>query len=226
MGRLPILVGGTGLYLAAFLDGLAPLPAVPDAVRQAVRDRLGRDGPVALHAELARRDLAGATRLRPQDRQRVARALEVIEAAGRPIGWWQDQPREGGHPGPALPIVLDPPRAALYARCDRRLGAMVARGALDEAAAVAGLNLGPDRPAAKTLGLRELADAAAGRCTLAEAMARARQATRRYAKRQVTWFRHQMPSAHRLRAAGGARLVAEAARLVESFVVEQSPQSA
>jgi tRNA dimethylallyltransferase len=220
-GRLPFLVGGTGLYIEAFLAGLAPVPEIPATVRDDVRARLARQGVAALHAELARRDPAGAARLRPTDRQRVGRALEVIEATGRPLTWWQGLARVGAHQGPVLALVLDPPRPVLYARCDRRWNAMLARGALDEAAAVGGLGLAPDSPAWKTLGLRELVNHLAGRYPLAEASRRARQATRNYAKRQVTWFRHRLPASHRIGDARPGDGLAGVDRLVNAFAVDR-----
>jgi len=224
-GRLPFLVGGTGLYIEAFLDGLAPVPDIPASVREGVRVRLERQGVAVLHAEVARRDPTGAARLRATDRQRVARAFEVLEATGRPLGWWQGLPRAGAHRGPVLALALDPPRPVLYARCDRRWSAMLARGALDEAAAVGGLALPPGCPAWKTLGLRELIDHVVGRCSLAEASRRARQATRNYAKRQVTWFRHRLPAAHSVSDARPSIALAAADRLVNAFAVDQHRHS-
>ncbi len=216
-GRLPILVGGTGLYLAAFVNGLAPVPEVSAEVRAAVRRRLALIGAGALHAELARRDPAGAARLAPADGQRIARALEVIEATNRPLAWWQARPRAGAHRGRRLVLVLDPPRPWLHARCDRRFGRMLGRGALDEAAAVLGLGLAPDRPALKALGLRELGAYWDGRLSLTEAARQARAATRQYAKRQTTWFRHQMPEAVRLGDTHADRLAEGALRLLAAF---------
>jgi tRNA dimethylallyltransferase len=219
-GRMPILVGGTGLYLRTFLDGLAPVPDIPPAVRRAVRERLADFGPAKLHAELARRDPATAATLRPSDPQRIARAFEVTEATGKGLLWWQGRPARGRHPGPVLSLVLDPPREHLYAACDRRFGRMLGRGAVDEAAAVLGLGLPPDRPCLKALGLAELDAYLRGEATLAEASARARRATRRYAKRQVTWFRHQMPGAERLREPRLSARIACARGLAGRFAVD------
>lgn len=197
-GRLPILVGGTGLYLRALLDGLAPIPALPAAALAAAAARLADLGPAGLHAELARRDPATAARLRPSDPQRIARAWAVLTTTGRPLAAWQ-----ATAPAPpllldALVLRLDPERAQLYEACERRFLAMLAAGALEEARTLAALGLDPGLPAMKAVGVRELLAHLAGEVTLAAATSAAQQATRRYAKRQLTWFRHQLPRAKRL----------------------------
>jgi len=203
-GRMPIVVGGTGLYLRALLHGMAPVPDVPEAIRMRVRSRLEREGAAALHGALRRLDPEGAERLRPTDSQRIVRALEVAEATGRPLRHWHGLPPEGGHDGPVLAVVLDPPRAWMHRRCDARVRAMVVRGAADEAAAVGGLGLDPALPAMKTLGLQPFLNYARGRASLAEAIERTQAATRQYAKRQATWFRHQMKDALRVAATSEA----------------------
>ena len=192
-GKLPVVVGGTGLYLRALSHGLSELPEIPEEIRAAARQRLDAIGPAALHAELAARDPAGAARLKPGDRQRVLRAWEVLEAPGRPLAAWQNDNRATPPPGLSFStIVLDPPRAELYESCDRRFDAMLAAGGLDEARALERLDLDPALPALKALGVPELRRHLAGELSLDEAAALARQSTRRYAKRQVTWFRHQV----------------------------------
>lgn len=200
-GRPPIFVGGTGLYFKALEQGIAAMPDVPDAVRTRWRDRLTEDGPQALHAELARRDPEGAKTLRPSDSQRLVRALEVLDASGRSILEWQ---AESGTPlidrASARFLVLDPPRTKLVERIDRRFDAMMAGGAMDEARAIGALGLDPKLPAMKAIGVRQLLDADAGRMALAQAVSLAKIATRQYAKRQATWFRHQL-GPHWLRAA-------------------------
>jgi tRNA dimethylallyltransferase len=196
-GRLPIVVGGTGLYLRALRHGLVPLPEIPAAARDAAKQRLAELGKAAFHAELARRDPSMAARIRPSDPQRMVRAWEVLEATGRSLADWQSaqRPRTAGGPR-FLTLVLMPERAALYAACDARFRAMVEGGALEEAAALRDLD--PGLPALKALGLRELIAHLRGDCTLAAAIAAAQQATRRYAKRQMTWFRHQVPDGRQI----------------------------
>ncbi len=190
-GRLPVVVGGTGLYLRLLLEGIAPIPDVPAGVRESTRALARAIGAAELHRRLAARDPAMAARLRPSDSQRLMRAWEVLEATGRSLAEWQQAPREGGLDAPRLAILVAPPRDHLYAACDTRFAVMVRRGALDEVRALLALGLDPDLPAMKTLGVRELAGHLRGALTLDEAMAKARTATRNYAKRQYTWFRHQ-----------------------------------
>ena len=192
-GKLPMVVGGTGLYLRALSHGLSELPDIPEEIRAAARQRLDSIGPAALHAELAARDPAGAGRLQPGDRQRVLRAWEVLEASGRPLADWQRDNRATPPPGLSVStIVLSPPRDDLYESCDRRFDAMMASGGLDEARALQRLELDPALPALKALGVPELRRHLEGELSLEDAAALARQSTRRYAKRQVTWFRHQV----------------------------------
>lgn len=190
--RLPILVGGTGLYLRALFDGLAEIPPIPQAVRDAARARHRALGGQAFHAELARRDPESAARLAPGDTQRLVRAWEVVEATGRSLPEWQ---RAGGTSAGVhafRTILVMPPRDTLYAACDARFDAMVAAGALDEVRALLALGPDPALPAMKSLGVRELALHLAGEWTLEQAADKARRATRNYAKRQITWFRHQL----------------------------------
>ncbi len=194
---IPIFTGGTGLYFAALTDGLADVPPVPAPIRAAARTKLAAVGVATLHAELAARDPATAAQLRPSDPQRVLRAYEVLEATGRPLCAWQ---AEKGRPVldglRVAKLVLDIDRAVLRERIRSRFETMLAQGALAEAAALAGLD--PSLPAAKILGLRELTALAEGRMGREEAVALAVTATRQFAKRQTTWFRHRMASWTRL----------------------------
>jgi len=190
-GRLPVVVGGTGLYLRALASGLAPVPPVPASVRAASRVLLAELGVAALHARLAERDPAMAARLRPSDSQRVVRAWEVIEATGRSLAEWQKEPSPDAAELRAFRILVSPPRAELYSACDARFLAMIERGALDEVRGLMALGLDPALPAMKALGVRELAAHLAGKLSLGDAVVQAQAATRRYAKRQTTWFRHQ-----------------------------------
>lgn len=191
-GRLPVVVGGTGLYLRALLQGLAGVPPIPEAVRAAGRERLAALGGVAFRAALVADDPASA-RLPAADSQRLLRAWEVLEATGRPLSAWQ---AEGNHGPPAhwrfFPVRLLPPRPALQAAADARFVQMMAAGALAEARAMEACSLAEDLPAARALGLSELRACVRGELSQDEAVAAAQQATRRYAKRQETWFRHQM----------------------------------
>ncbi|OIR06264.1 tRNA dimethylallyltransferase [mine drainage metagenome] len=191
-GRLPVVVGGTGLYLRALTQGLSPIPEIPETVRAETRALLERLGNQAFHARLAGRDPVMAARLHPGNSQRLARAWEVLEATGRSLADWQDQPAPDRLEAATATVLLAPPREALYQSCDRRFLAMLEQGALDEVAALMALRLDPALPVMKALGVPELAAHLAGRLGLEQAMAQAQQATRHYAKRQSTWFRHQL----------------------------------
>ncbi|MGH6880085.1 MAG: tRNA (adenosine(37)-N6)-dimethylallyltransferase MiaA [Hypericibacter sp.] len=201
-GRLPILVGGTGLYLESLMRGIADLPPIPDAVRASLQARMKAPGGVgSLFKALEACDPATAARIEPTDRQRILRALELFEATGKPLSAWQAE--SGRQPPPDLAFethLLMPPRAALYAACDRRFGRMVEAGALEEVRALLALKLDPDLPAMKAIGVAELGAHLAGAGDLATAIAAGQQATRRYAKRQYTWFRHRLPEAARIEA--------------------------
>lgn len=193
-GRLPILVGGTGLYFKALTEGLAAVPPIPADLRTALAAEAERLGIPALHARLALRDPDAAERLVPNDRTRVLRALEVIEATGRSLASWQAEP---GLPPlvrieDAWPVVIEPERELLYERIDHRFDAMVAAGALDEARALVAHGLDPALPAMKAIGVKEFGACLRGETTLDSAIAAAKMETRRYAKRQGTWFRNQM----------------------------------
>jgi len=189
-GRLPIVVGGTGLYLRALERGLAPVPAIADAVRQEALELYRHLGGIGFHAELARLDPAGAQRLFPGDRQRLVRAYEVVRASGMPLAVWQ-RCRHPSSPYRFATILSMPPRESLYAACDARFVRMLEAGALGEVAALARRGLDPDLPAMKAVGVPELLRHLAGEMALDAAVTAAQRATRRYAKRQMTWFRHQ-----------------------------------
>lgn len=190
-GALPILVGGTGLYIRTLLDGIAPIPAIDPAIREAVRAL-----PVAqAHAALLREDPERAALLNPADSTRVARALEVVRATGQPMAHWQAR-REGGIAQRVAlrPLVLLPDRAWLYARCDLRFERMWQGGAVEEVAALLARDLDPDLPVMRAIGVPEIAGFLRGETTAESAVAAGQQATRRYAKRQFTWARHQFPA--------------------------------
>ncbi len=191
---LPIFVGGSGLYFKALTRGLSAVPPIPLAIREGVRARLERDGIEALHAELGKRDPASAERLKPRDRTRIARALEVVEATGRSLtDWHRDGLPPLLPPGTFSALFLEPGRDALYARIDARFDAMLQAGALEEVASLAARRLDPLLPAMKAHGVPALTRHLKGEITLEEAAAIGRADTRHYAKRQFTWFRHQLP---------------------------------
>ena len=192
-GRPAIVVGGTGLYFRALTVGLAEIPPVPEAAREAAGAAFDSEGESAARARLQGVDPAAEARIAPGDRQRLVRALAVFEATGRALSAWQAET----HPALATDawrgVVLEPPRAGLYRRCDARLSAMVEAGAVAEATALMARGLDPTLPAMKAVGLRELAALASGELAPAAAIALAQQETRRYAKRQMTWLRNQTP---------------------------------
>jgi tRNA dimethylallyltransferase len=192
--RLPIFVGGSGLYFKALMRGLSAVPPIPAEVREGVRGRLDRNGVEALHAELARRDPASAERLKPRDRTRIARALEVIESTGRSLtDWHRDGLPPLLPPGAFSALFLAPDRDELYARIEARFEAILAAGALEEVADLAARHLDPLLPAMKAHGVPALIRHLKGEMTLEEAATIGRADTRHYAKRQFTWFRHQLP---------------------------------
>ena len=192
--RLAIFAGGSGLYFKALTRGLSAVPPIAAEIRESVRARLERDGAEALHAELAQRDPLSAERLKPRDRIRIARALEVVEATGRSLTDWHHE----GLP-PLLPpgqfsaVFLAPDRDRLYARIDARFEAMLSAGALEEVEQLAARRLDPLLPAMKAHGVPALLRHLKGEITLQEAAMIGRADTRHYAKRQFTWFRHQLP---------------------------------
>jgi len=192
--RLAIFTGGSGLYFKALTRGLSAVPPISPDVRERVRARLEQDGVEASHALLMQRDPASAERLKPRDRTRIARALEVIEATGRSLtDWHRDGLPPLLPPGAFNAVFLSPERDELYARIDARFGAMLKAGAPDEVAALASRKLDPLLPAMKAHGVPALVRHLKGEISLEEAAVIGRADTRHYAKRQFTWFRHQLP---------------------------------
>jgi tRNA dimethylallyltransferase len=191
-GLQPIVTGGTGLYFKALTQGLSDMPMVPDDLRQALRAAAADTASEALHAALAERDPVTAATLRPSDRQRVLRALEVLQATGKPLSSFQGG-RVGAvvEPGAFIGLFLAPERQALYRRIDARFDRMVSLGALDEVRALASRGLDATLPAMRAHGVPWLMRELRGEISLADAMLRAKADTRHYAKRQFTWFRHQ-----------------------------------
>jgi len=192
--HLPILVGGTGLYFKALTHGLAAVPPIPADIRAGVRARLAKEGSEALHAELVRRDPAARDQIRPADGVRIVRALEVLTATGRSLSdWHRDGMKPVIAPERAVKIFLDIPRAELYRRIDRRFDSMLAAGVLAEVQALDARGLDPLLPAMKAHGVPWLRKSLHGEMSLEEAAEEAKKDTRHYAKRQQTWFRHQLP---------------------------------
>jgi len=212
-GRTPILVGGTGLYARTLLEGIAPVPAIDADVRARVRETPVEEN----KAKLDKLDPESAARLNARDTARINRALEVILSTGRTLGEWQAE-REGGIAGAVelRPLILLPPRKWLYARCDERFARMIDEGAVAEVEALLARKLNPNLPVMRGIGVRELSRYLLGENSLDEAVAAGRQATRRYAKRQYTWFAHQPPAEWpRFREALDLDRLAEALALLE-----------
>jgi tRNA dimethylallyltransferase len=216
LDRLPILCGGTGMYLKLIVEGLAPVPPIPGEVRTRARARLAELGALAFHAELARRDAIAGAKLSPQDTQRVLRAWEVIEAHGMPLSEFQARAPLSNEAWPAL--LLDPPRAELVANIETRIDRMIAQGALDEVRALLAQGLSEDLPAMRALGVAELAAHLRGEMDLHSAINVLKASTRQFSKRQTTWFRNQMKSAHRLAAQYSESLLPE----IRSFIRKES----
>lgn len=219
-GRVPILCGGTGMYFAALTEGIAEIPPVPEAARRAARHALAEIGPAALHARLAALDPATAARLRPSDRQRVARAYEVALGTGQGLAAWQAAGGTGPAPWRFGAVLLDPPRPALRAAIAARWQAMLADGAVEEVRALGAQGLDPALPAMRAHGVPELVAYLAGRMTLDAASARAVLATGQYTKRQATWFRHHAlaePTARKFINARWVDYAQDSASLLEYF---------
>jgi tRNA dimethylallyltransferase len=190
-GAVPILVGGTGLYLRTLLDGIAPVPRIDADVRRRVREASVEENRV----KLEQLDPDASARLGPADMARIARALEVILSTGRTLSEWQKE-KSGGIADQVdlKPLILLPPRDWLYARCDERFAAMAEQGAVDDVKALIERNLNPNLPVMRAIGVAELSAYLRGDLPLGDAISAGQQATRRYAKRQCTWFAHQPPA--------------------------------
>jgi len=192
-GRKPIFVGGTGLYFKALTGGLSDMPAIPEEVRNRLRSRLQEEGRDELYRQLRERDPLVAESLRPQDGQRIVRALEVLEATGRSIADFQAQ--AGAvivDPSTSRKIVVVPDRAILHQRINGRFEKMLEQGAEDEVKTLLSLSLPPDMPVMKAIGVSQIAAMLRGELSRDEVLERGAAATRQYAKRQMTWFRNQM----------------------------------
>lgn len=191
--RLPVIIGGTGLYFKALTGGLSDMPLIPDNIRENLRRRERQKGAEILHRELSARDPQVAARLNPQDGQRIVRALEVLEATGQSIAVFQ------GRTGPMIvdpdksrKLVVLPERSILHDRINRRFAMMMEQGAVEEVRVLIAQDLPPEMPAMKAIGVAQIAAMLRGEITRAQAVELASAATRQYAKRQMTWFRNQM----------------------------------
>jgi tRNA dimethylallyltransferase len=201
------------LYFKVLTRGLSAVPPVPASIRESVRARLERNGVEALHAELGARDPVSAERLKPRDRTRIARALEVVEATGRSLtDWHRDGLPPLLPPGAFRAVFLAPERDGLYARIDARFDAMLAAGALDEVARLGERQLDPLLPAMKAHGVPALLSHLRGEISLEDAAEIGRADTRHYAKRQFTWFRHQLPEFEWVKPDEAARAIQVASR--------------
>ena len=190
-GRPALLVGGTGLYFAALTKGLAEIPDVPVEVRDTAEQAFDAEGETAFRSRLSTLDPQAAQRIETGDRQRLIRAMSVADHTGRALSDWSAHTTPLLPPGSWTGCVVEPDRAALYARCDRRVERMIAHGALDEVQALRARKLDPSLPAMKAVGVRELSAHLSGSISLDKVIAATQQATRNYAKRQLTWFRNQ-----------------------------------
>jgi len=189
-GSLPIIVGGTGMYLQAARDGIAPIPEVPAEIHQTCLEELASRGGAAFREELSKLDEETASRLFDGDSQRLVRAMGVVRATGRPISAWQSDPHQGALAGEAVAISVMPSRADTYARIDRRFAQMMEEGAVEEVEALAERGLDPSLPVMKAIGVREILAMQAGEISRGRAIELASRDSRHYAKRQMTWIRN------------------------------------
>ena len=219
--KLAIVTGGTGLYLRALRQGLSPIPDIPADVQKEGAARLARIGAPALHKELAALDPQTALRLQPGDSQRILRAWLVARATGRTLSDWRRE-TPLADTGPCLSFTLMPPREQLYAAIDGRFRRMVEQGAAEEARDFLSLGLDPSLPAMKAVGLREFGRMLAGEMSLEAAIAAAQQETRRYAKRQITWLRHQMLGAEAVHEQFSERILPDIFSKIRHFLLTVS----
>tara|TARA_R110001606_G_scaffold71247_12_gene163545 strand:- start:123167 stop:124048 length:882 start_codon:yes stop_codon:yes gene_type:complete len=192
-GRPALLVGGTGLYFNALTRGLADIPDIPDSVRDEIGALYDSAGEGSVRRRLVEADPESEAAIAPGDRQRLIRALAVLTVTGQPLSVWRADTRPLLAEDSWQAVVMEPPRDRLYAACDARVSAMIEQGALDEVRALVARRLDPTLPAMKAVGVRDFAAHLRGEVSLNDAVAAVQQATRNYAKRQLTWFRNQTP---------------------------------
>ena len=215
--QVPIFVGGSGLYLRALIDGLAVIPEVAEKTRSQATELYNRLGGEQFWVKLAKRDPESARQINAADRQRLIRAWEVVEDTGVPISKWRGRMNVGGLEGPVFVIKIMPERSSLYSTCERRFDKMLDSGVLDEVAAVQSLGLPQSLPAMKALGFQAVCRYLSGDLTLDECKASVRQATRNYAKRQLTWFSNQLPAQREYSDGVAAETAAKAA--IQEFLL-------
>ena len=191
-GRLPIICGGTGLYIKFLLNELSAIPEVPPSIKLEAREKLEDLGNENFRELLSKNDPVSARRIKSGDTNRLLRAWEVLTATNKPLSYWHEQSRETESQHRFFKVCLMPERKALYSKCDKRFLDFIEQGAAEEARALDFINVSPELPASKTLGLLELIKYTRGELGLSDAIAQAQRTTRRYAKRQLTWFRHQL----------------------------------
>ncbi len=193
-GRVPIICGGSGMYLRALIDGFSKVPKIPQKIRLSARQQFEELGNLAFYKDLLQRDPIMGSRIMPSDRQRMIRAWEVIETTGHSLSRWQEDNFSSSDSLSFFTILLMPERKRLYANCDYRFLEFLARGALDEVRGIIKLGLSSELPGMKALGLNQLTRYLKGELRLEEAIEVAQRDTRRFAKRQLTWFRNQFSS--------------------------------
>ncbi|AUG53689.1 tRNA (adenosine(37)-N6)-dimethylallyltransferase MiaA [Thalassospira marina] len=219
-GQLPIVTGGTGMYLNALTNGIAPIPDIDKSVRDQVTAELEAMGHAAFFARLQQQDAATAATLDPANSQRLIRAAEVLRATGHGLAYWHGAAMLPPPPGMAfLKFCYMPPRDILYDRCNRRFDLMIEQGAIEEVRLLLEQNLPPESPVMKAVGVRELGAYLSGALSLADAKTLAQRETRRYAKRQLTWFRHQMTDRETIDAQYSESLASKLRNLVHQFLL-------
>lgn len=222
-GKTPIIVGGTGLYLKSLMEGLSPIPDISPAIREKIRKHAVEIGNPAFHEELQTLDPVMAEKLRPSDTQRLIRAREVLEQTGKSLADWQQEPPITYFPASRfLAFFLHPERSWLYDNCNTRFVKMLETGALQEVKALASKHYSPDLPVMKALGVPELLYYLDGYLTLEEATTTAQQSTRHYAKRQVTWFKHQLKGAHEITYQNAETAKNKVIEVIHQFLLTQS----
>lgn len=218
-GLLPILCGGTGLYLKSMIQGLSPIPPIDPEVRMAARNLMVKLGNERFHAELTKLDPVAAQRLNVGDTQRLVRAFEVFQGTGRAIGEWQNEPPVRPVEADFFSILVEPGREVLYERCNLRFDQMMSYGGLEEVRTLLYEGLPPDAPVMKVLGVPELRGHLVDDVPLAEAVEKAKQSTRNFAKRQGTWFKGQFHADLKLPAQYSESLRAEIFTIVRRFLL-------